>query len=150
MRKLKNKLRLYLLCISLLTVTGSLNSFGEQAGWQQNSVSGKVTFATGRLLIPEGAERGFSFIGMQIRRVDVGNQTDINVTMELEMIGLEEVVAVSYCFIRRSIPAVTTALKGKLPGFVATQRSGEPGNILMHPSFLYLPNFKNFISQIKG
>lgn len=38
----------------------------------------------------------FSFIGMKSVEVQVGNQTEINVSMESDIIGIEEVVAIGY------------------------------------------------------
>ena len=167
---MKKKLRLCLLWVSLLTILGNLNSFGEQ-GMQQSSVSGTVTDVAGQPLpgvtvIVKGTTRGtvtnsngaynisqisgdavlvFSFVGMHTQEVVVGNQTNINITMELESIGLEEVVAVGYGVQRRETmtgsvvniggdmlteiptPNVAATLSGKLPGLTVNQRSGEPG-----------------------
>src|SRR5690554_1426096 len=97
-------------------------SFLAEDAQQQRSVSGKVTDSGGQPLpgvtvvvkgttqgtvtnadgnysltnISEDATLVFSFVGMRTQEVVVGNQTSINVTMEQETIGLEEVVAVGY------------------------------------------------------
>ena len=38
----------------------------------------------------------FSFVGMRTQEIEVGNQTSIHVTMEVDAIGIEEVVAIGY------------------------------------------------------
>ncbi len=89
---------------------------------QQKTVSGKITDAGGQPLpgvsviirgttqgtvtnddgeyslsnVPENAVLQFSFVGMQTREIEVGNQTNINVIMQEEAIGLDEVVAIGY------------------------------------------------------
>src|SRR5690554_6890399 len=89
---------------------------------QQKLVSGKVTDSGGQPLpgvtvvvkgttqgtvsdnegdyritnIPENATLIFSFVGMKTHEVVIGNQSGIDVRMEEESIGLEEVVAVGY------------------------------------------------------
>ncbi len=95
---------------------------------QQKSVSGKVTDATGQPLpgvtvvvkgtttgtitdasgmytlgnLPENATLIFSFVGMRTQEVVVGNQAAINITMEEETVGIEEVVAIGYGTMRKS------------------------------------------------
>ncbi len=89
---------------------------------QQQSVTGKVTDTTGSSLpgvtvMVKGTTNGtitdfdgnysisdvlssdilqFSFIGMKSQDVTVGTQTAINVTLEEETIGLDEIVAIGY------------------------------------------------------
>lgn len=145
----------------------SFLSVNEQ---QQKSVSGTVTEDTGQPLpgvtvvvkgttqgtvtnadgnyslpnIPEDATLVFSFVGMRTQEVVVGSQTSINVTLEEETIGLEEVVAVGYGIQRKkditgsvsvvdmeplaSIPTGNTAiaLQGLASG-VNVISSGAPG-----------------------
>jgi TonB-dependent starch-binding outer membrane protein SusC len=52
--------------------------------------------------VPETATLVFSFVGMRMQEVVVGNQTSINVTLEDETFGIEEVVAIGYGTARRS------------------------------------------------
>jgi TonB-linked SusC/RagA family outer membrane protein len=138
---------------------------------QQNSVSGKVTDSSNQPLpgvtvlvkgtsqglitnadgayslinVPPGATLVFSFVGMRTQEVAVAGKTTINVTLEEETIGIEEVVAVGYGTAKRisltgsfvsatskelkAIPTsnVVTGLAGVLPGLRVTQRTGEPG-----------------------
>jgi len=79
--------------------------------------------------------------------VVVGNQTSINVAMEEETIGIEEVVAVGYgtqkkvnltgavssvkmeeVLGNRPVSSITAALMGNLPGLILSGNSGEPGS----------------------
>lgn len=88
----------------------------------------------------------FSYVGFLSQEVKVGKQTIINVKMESDVKGLEEVVVVGYGSQKREsvIGAITTvkpstlqinqsrsvtnALAGQVAGIIAVQRSGEPGN----------------------
>ncbi|MGV8096367.1 MAG: SusC/RagA family TonB-linked outer membrane protein [Mangrovibacterium sp.] len=138
---------------------------------QQKSITGKVTDPSGTPLpgvsivvkgtmtgvitdsdgnyslsnIPANSILIFSFVGMRMQEIAVGNNTTINVTLTEETIGLEEVVAVGYGTRRkvtltgsvvsastkeiRSNPSisVTNTLAGILPGVTTLNRSGEPG-----------------------
>jgi TonB-dependent starch-binding outer membrane protein SusC len=51
--------------------------------------------------IPDDAILVFSFVGMLTQEVAVGDQTVINLTMEEDFIGIEEVVAIGYGTMRR-------------------------------------------------
>ncbi|MBK6282895.1 MAG: TonB-dependent receptor plug domain-containing protein [Draconibacterium sp.] len=85
------------------------------------------------------------FVGMKSQEVTIGNQAAIDITLESENIGLDEVIAVGYATQKKanivgsvtsvngekiaSIPSadVTNALSGRMPGSVVIQGSGEPG-----------------------
>ncbi len=97
------------------------------SGIQQKSVSGKVTDTSGQPLpgvtvivkgttngsvtnmdgaytlsnIPAGAILQYSFVGMRGQEVEVGDQSIINIVLEEETIGLEEVVAIGYGVTKR-------------------------------------------------
>ncbi|QGY45149.1 SusC/RagA family TonB-linked outer membrane protein [Maribellus comscasis] len=109
---------------------------------------GIVTSVDGNysLTIPAGAEiLIFSFVGMKTQEIVIGGQTIINVTLESETIGLDEVIAVGYASQKKanivgsvtsvsgdkleSIPSsdVTNAISGRLPGSIVMQQTGEPG-----------------------
>lgn len=147
-------------------VTGS-----DLLAQQQKSVSGKVTDAGGQPLpgvtvvvkgtiqgtvtnadgsysitnIPVDATLQFSFVGMKTMEVVVGNQANINVVMEEETIGLEEVVAIGYSAKQRSqisssiavvsqekLNVVTSnnisnLLQGHAAGVIVSRESGDPG-----------------------
>lgn len=144
----------------------------NQVNQQQRTVSGKVTDAYGQPLpgvtvvvkgttqgmitnadgeysltnIPEDATLVFSFVGMRTQEVVVGSQTTIDITMEEEAIGLEEVVAIGYGSKRKG--DITSAISvidienigdvhgldvsrlivGQAPGVVVKQTTGgKPG-----------------------
>ena len=46
--------------------------------------------------VPEDATLVFSFVGMKTQEVEVGDRTMIDITMETDAIGLDEVVAIGY------------------------------------------------------
>jgi len=142
-----------------------------EMGSQQKSVAGKVTDASGGSLpgvsvvvkgttigvitdnegkyslqnIPENGTLQFSFMGMKMQEVVVGNKTAINITLSDEAIGIEEVVAIGYGTQKKvnltgsissidvssieSIPAsnLSSALAGKLTGVTISVPSGIPG-----------------------
>lgn len=136
----------------------------------QKTVSGKVTDSSGASLpgvsvvvkgttngtisdangnysltnVPDNSSLQFSFVGMKRQDVVVGNKTAINITLEEDAIGIEEVVAVGYATqrkadltgavsvvkmdeIRTSPNAnVMQTLQGHLPG-VKIGADGTPG-----------------------
>lgn len=139
---------------------------------QQGSVSGKVTDAAGRPLpgvtvVVKGTTKGtitdvdglftivdiaaedvlkFSFVGMKMQEIQVNNQTQINVTMEEDAIGIDEVVAIGYGTIKKSdltgsvtsvqtedlenvkMQSIDQALAGRAAGVQVIQSSGVPGS----------------------
>jgi TonB-linked SusC/RagA family outer membrane protein len=60
--------------------------------------TGTITNIDGEftLSVPPNSTLLFSFVGMKTQEIVVGNQTTINVTMETDAIGLDEVVAIGY------------------------------------------------------
>ncbi len=88
----------------------------------------------------------FSFVGMKTQEIDVAGKTNINVTMEEETVGIEEVVAIGYGSqkkesltgaitnvvskeIERSQATTTSgALVGKIAGVNSRQSDGRPGS----------------------
>jgi TonB-linked SusC/RagA family outer membrane protein len=155
--------------IVLTPVGGNAELFAEQ---QQNTISGKVTDYGGQPLpgvtvvvkgttqgtvtnadgnyslsnIPEDATLQFSFVGMRTQEIPIGEQTTINVTMEEETIGIEEVVAVGYgTMTKRDLSAsvssiqseeigerttsfnVMESMAGKVAGVRNVTFSGKPG-----------------------
>ena len=143
----------------------------SQSGQQQRAVSGRVTDNDGQPLpgvtvvvkgstqgtitdsdgnysmsnLPDNAILQFSFVGMRMQEIPVGNQTTINVTLEEETIGIEEVVAVGYGvqkkvnltgsvaaisgteLVNKPVTGTMDALQGVMPGVVVTRSSGAPG-----------------------
>ena len=71
----------------------------------KGTANGTVTNTDGNYSIsnvPDDAILVFSFVGMLTQEITVGSQTTINVTLEAETIGLEEVIAVGYGTRRKS------------------------------------------------
>ena len=65
----------------------------------KGTTNGTVTNADGTYSITKVSEESiivFSFIGMQKQEVTVGDQSTINIIMDVDAIGLDEVVAVGY------------------------------------------------------
>ncbi|SHF74955.1 TonB-linked outer membrane protein, SusC/RagA family [Mariniphaga anaerophila] len=140
--------------------------------FQQKSVSGKVTDSSGSPLpgvtvvvkgaiqgtvtnaegiysltnIPEKAILVFSFVGMKTQEVSVLGKALIDIVMEVDAIGLDEIVAIGYGTQRKgnltgsvaSVKAdkltvapttsVTNTLGGQLAGLKTKQISGIPGS----------------------
>lgn len=138
---------------------------------QQKSISGKVTDSSGVGLpgvfvvvkgttngtiteengdyslanVPENAIVQFSFVGMRSQEIAVGNKTNVNVVLEEETIGIDEVVAIGYGTVKKSdltgsvtslrrddmnkgvTPTIAGLLQGKAAGVQITQASAEPG-----------------------
>ncbi|MDX9882654.1 MAG: TonB-dependent receptor [Prolixibacteraceae bacterium] len=146
----------------------------EQAGSSKQSqltISGKVTDSSGSPLpgvtvvvkgttqgtitdtdgnyslpnVPGDATLVFSFVGMQTQEIAVAGKTDINIMMEEDAIGIEEVVAIGYGTQKKinltgsvatvsseeltvaPVASTTNALTGRLPGLITKQESGLPG-----------------------
>lgn len=104
------------------------NGNGFFSGQQQKTISGRVTDTSGEPLpgvtvVIKGTMQGtvtdfdgnysipnvpatgtlvFSFVGMKSQEIVVGNQSSINLVMEQDAIGIEEVVAVGYGTMKRS------------------------------------------------
>lgn len=71
----------------------------------KGTTTGSVTNMDGiySFQLPDQATKlQFSFIGMKTQEVEIGNQTTINVTMEADVIGLEEVIAIGYGTMKKS------------------------------------------------
>ncbi len=138
---------------------------------QQNSVAGKVIDESGLPLpgvtvvikgttngtvtnmdgnysisnIPDNATLQFSFVGMLTQEIEVGGQTKIDVTLAVDAIGIEEVVAIGYGtksratvtgavetvsaeqFSSKAQTNVTQSLQGAVPGLLVTRNSGTVG-----------------------
>ncbi|MFV0506406.1 MAG: SusC/RagA family TonB-linked outer membrane protein [Bacteroidales bacterium] len=115
---------------------------------QKGTTIGSITDVDGKfsVSVPEGAILQFSFMGMKTQEVTVGSEGTININMEPDAIGLEEVVAIGYGtqkkvnltgavstikgdeIVKRPVANVETMLQGRMPGVQIVQNSGEPGN----------------------
>jgi TonB-linked SusC/RagA family outer membrane protein len=115
----------------------------------KGTTQGTVTNADGNYSlsnIPEDATLVFSFVGMKTQEVVVGSHSTINIAMEEETIGIEEVVAIGYGTQSRellttsiskidtiafeNIPYTNAAnvLQGTTSGVRVTSTSGQPGS----------------------
>ena len=147
-------------------------NFSEILDTQQERVTGRVTDESGEALpgvtviikgstngtvtnidgnytlsnVPNDATLVFSFVGMRTQEIAVGNQTSINVTMEADAIGIEEVVAVGYATVtkkeltgsvvsikpeaieERAISNFAEVLQGNASGVSINSTSGAPGS----------------------
>ncbi len=109
---------------------------------------GTVTDIDGRYQlqnVPEDAVLIFSFVGMRTKEVAVDGREEINVTMEIDAIGMDEVVVIGYGTARSAdltspIPVIDAAditrniatnaasvLQGAVPGVQVINR-GAPGS----------------------
>lgn len=98
-----------------------------------------------RLKVAQGQTLEFSFVGMETKNVRVGNSSRIDVVLQEEAQGLDEVVVVGYGsgrkvgttvgqvarvdnkdIAQRPSGNVTDALQGKVPGLQIYTSSGEP------------------------
>ena len=109
---------------------------------------GTITDAEGKYSlsnVSEDATLVYSFIGLLTLEIAVGNQTIINVTMESDVYGLDEIVVIGYGTVRKSdLTGAVSSLKsddlnpganvsvdqmmlGRAAGVQITQSSSEPG-----------------------
>lgn len=98
------------------------------------------------ITVPQGAKiLQFSYIGYLTKEVDIARQTTIEVTLEEDAIGLEDVVVIGYGTMRRKdltgaissigekelsdriMPSVDDALKGMMAGVLVKNSDGSPG-----------------------
>lgn len=114
----------------------------------KGTTTGIITDADGTYSlnnISENTILRFSFVGMKMQEIKVGNQKSINIVLDQETIGLEEVVAVGYGTQKKvtltgavsavnATELVTTKnenvlnmITGKVPGVRVVQKSSEPG-----------------------
>lgn len=75
----------------------------------------------------------FSFIGMATKEIRVGSQSQINVTLEADVIGLEDVVVVGYTSMKRkdltgSVASISNEKINRIPANdITTSLVGVPG-----------------------
>ena len=95
---------------------------------------------------PANATLVITSIGFSAQEVNVGNRTTLNIDLKSSDQTMEDVIVVGYGTQKKATLAgsvsqvsgteiakspsanVTASLQGRLPGLVATQRSGQPGN----------------------
>ncbi|WP_083631436.1 SusC/RagA family TonB-linked outer membrane protein [Labilibacter marinus] len=133
-------------------VTGTItNTHGEQLPGVniiiKGTTQGTVTTIDGeyRINVASTDVLVVSFIGYTSQEVAVGDQTTINVTLEEETLGMDEVVVVGYGVQKKSLVTgaisgieaeelennswtnAESALQGRTPGVVIVPQSGSPG-----------------------
>ena len=109
---------------------------------------GVITNVNGKysIKVKKGSVLVFSFIGMKSQKVEVGDASEINISMETDVVALDEVVAIGYGTMRKSdltgsvatvksddIEGVKTvsfaeAIQGRVAGVQISSQSGEPGS----------------------
>ncbi|MFA6702616.1 MAG: TonB-dependent receptor [Dysgonamonadaceae bacterium] len=115
----------------------------------KGTTAGTITDSEGKYditKVPGDAVLLYSFIGMKSQEIEVSGRNMINVIMEEETIGIEEVVAVGYGTMKkanitgaiaqynaeslneRPIQRVDQALVGQMAGVHVKQTSGMPGS----------------------
>jgi TonB-linked SusC/RagA family outer membrane protein len=146
-------------------------AFLSENDQQQKSVSGIVTDESGQPLpgvtviikgttngtvtnmngnysisnIPVNATLVFSFVGMLTQEIEVDTQSSINISLKVDAIGIEEVVAIGYGTMKKSditgsvvsissedialspVSNTTQILQGRAAGVMVTSESGSPG-----------------------
>ena len=114
----------------------------------KGTTQGTVTNSDGEftLSVPAGAQTlQFSFVGMKSQEVPIDERNSYNIVMEVETVGLDEVVAVGYGTMSREMITTSvskmdekvlkdipysnpaSALQGTLPGVRVQNLSGQPG-----------------------
>lgn len=108
---------------------------------------GTVTNLDGKysLNVPDGATVVFSFIGYETIRIEIGDQSILNVILEEDVSSLDEVVVLGYGSVQKSdltgsvskidatelanlpAPRVDQLLQGRAAGVNVTSVSGSPG-----------------------
>lgn len=139
-----------------LTVSGTITdaSTGETMAGVNIIVKGTnigtISDMNGKFTLPSAIDPNsilsFSFIGYVTQEVSVDGRSVVNVSLSGEMKGLDEVVVIGYGTAKKatmtgSVAAVkgeqlqtaptanfTNTLAGRLPGLVAVNYSGEPGD----------------------
>ena len=130
----------------------------------KGTTNGTITDVDGKYNLsnyPGDAILLFSFVGMRTQEIAVDGRTNINVTMSIETINLDEIVTVGYGtqkkkFVVGSVsqigskelmsnpmPNVSNLLTGKLPGLTSIQRSGMPGDDQTSISIRGISTFTN-------
>jgi TonB-linked SusC/RagA family outer membrane protein len=114
----------------------------------KGTTNGTITDINGAYVIanvPVNATLQFSFVGMKSQDVPVGGKTTINVVLDEEAVGIEEVIAIGYGVQKKKLNTGSTiqvtgenlqkmstvsalgALQSQTPGVNITQSSGMPG-----------------------
>jgi len=114
----------------------------------KGTTTGTTTDADGKYIlgnVPDNSTLVFSFVGMKSKEVLIAGKTDINVVLEDETIGLEEVIAIGYGTVKktdltgavgtvkgeliseRQTTQLSQALQGATSGVMVTRSNNAPG-----------------------
>lgn len=114
----------------------------------KNTMKGTVTDTDGNYSlnsVPNNAMLSFSFVGMKTQEIGVNGQSTINIIMEDESLGIDEVVAIGYGSVKKSVVtgAISTVqmekvqpmatqrvdqmLQGRAAGVMVLNTDGAPG-----------------------
>lgn len=118
---------------------------------QKETTNGTVTDMNGKytLDVPNNATLVISFIGYTTKEIKVGSQSVLNVSLVEEAIGLNEVVAIGYGYVKKkdltgavsivsaddmvlggTVSNAAQALQGKTAGVQVSQSSKAPGGTI--------------------
>jgi len=115
---------------------------------EKGTMNGTITNIDGvfKINVQANAVLQFSFVGMKSQEIPVNNRTEINIVLETETTGLEEVVVIGYGTQKRkdvtgAVSMVSSetienikpvkveqALQGTMSGVNVTAQSGAPGS----------------------
>jgi len=135
-----------------LTITGTVTGAGGEpipgaTVVVKGTTNGTITDFDGNYTIkdvPANATLQVSFVGMKLQEIAVAGKSQINVVLEEETIGLQEVVAIGYGTMRKkdvtgsvasvsgeqlaAVPVnnVAQAIQGRLPGVNVISQDGRP------------------------
>jgi len=109
----------------------------------KGTTKGIITDTNGNYLLSDVPNDGvlvFSFVGMKSQEIEVTGRTSIDIRMEEENIGLEEVVAIGYGTIKKSSLTGSSATMdaGKIEAFpsinIADAFQGKTAGVFIDPS----------------
>lgn len=136
------------------TVTGVVTDYQEDYGLPGATVSikgtsqGTITDMNGGYTINASPTDTliFSFVGYQTQVIPVGNRSQIDIALNIEMSELEEIVVIGYGSQQKKVATgsiskvdaknlegfkvadVTSALDGQVSGVIVSEASGQPGS----------------------
>lgn len=142
-----------LIAQSTITVNGKVTDASDNLGLPGVSIQEKGTSKGGitdfdgnySLTVAEGATLVFSYIGYMPQEITVGNQTTIDIALEVDATELSEVLVIGYGqqekgdvtgvveavdakeFNKGAIVSPDQLITGKIAGVQITSNSGEPG-----------------------
>ena len=114
----------------------------------KGTTNGTITDSNGGYSLPNVPDNGilkFSFVGMKTVEMEIKGKASLNVVLEEETVGIDEVVAIGYGKVKKSdltgsvssfrkddlnkgvSSTMTGLLQGKAAGVQITQASAEPG-----------------------